>query len=92
MVSSACFGDKLSLCPETRLAAAITHGNVFTHMKHLLWTTFPSLFSVSDNFVRGGAWGPVHRWQRLFDKVAEMNDTLSRTFTWNMPMLLLYPS
>lgn len=65
LVSSACFGDKLSLCLETNLAAAIPYGNVFTHMKHLLWTTFPSLFSVSDNYVRGGPSGPVHRWQRL---------------------------
>lgn len=91
MVSSACFGDKLSLCLETNLAAAITRGNVFTHMKYLLWTTFLSLFvSAITTFVAGS--GVQSTGGSGFDKVAEMNDTLSRTFTWNMPMLLLYLS
>ena len=88
MVSSVCFGDKLSLCLETNLAAAINHGNVFTHMKHLLWTKFPSLLvSAIIIFVAGR--GTQSTGGGGFDKAAETNDTLSQAFTWNMPMLLI---
>ena len=91
LVSSACFGDKLSLCLETNLAAAILHGNVFTHIKHLLWTTFPSLLvSAIIMFVAGRG---VHSTGGSdFDKAAETNNTLSQAITWNVPMLLLYLS
>lgn len=89
VVSGAYFGDKLSpLSGDTNLAAAITRVDIFTHMKHLLWTTLPSLLVAAIvMFVAGrgvdtsGAGG--------IDKVAEMNNTLSRAFTWNVPMLLI---
>ena len=89
VVSGAYFGDKLSpLSGDTNLAAAITHVNVFTHMKHLLWTTFPSLVvSAIVMFVAGR--GVQSTGGSGFDKVAEMNNTLSQAFTWNVVMLLI---
>ena len=89
VVSGAYFGDKLSpLSGDTNLAAAITHVNVFTHMKHLLWTTFPSLLVASIVMFVAGR-GVQSAGGRGFDKVAEMNNTLSQAFTWNVPMLLI---
>ena len=73
---------------DTNLAAAITHVNVFTHMKHLLWTTFPSLLVVAIVMFVAGR-GAQSTGGRSFDKVAEMNNTLSQAFTWNVVMLLI---
>ena len=88
VVSGAYFGDKLSpLSGDTNLAAAITHVNVFTHMKHLLWTTFPSLLVAAIVMFVAGR-GVQSTGGRGFDKVAEMNNTLSQAFTWNVVMLL----
>ena len=43
IVSGAYFGDKLSpLSDTTNLAAAVVGIDVFTHVKHMLWTTVPA--------------------------------------------------
>jgi len=43
IVSGAYFGDKLSpLSDTTNLAAAVVGIDVFTHVKHMLWTTIPA--------------------------------------------------
>lgn len=72
---------------DANLSAVITHVNVFTHMKYLLWTTSLSLLVaaivmfVADRGVQPTGSG--------FDKAAKTNNTLSQAFTWNVPMLLL---
>ena len=81
-------GQVVLLSGDTNLAAAITHVNVFTHMKHLLWTTFPSLLVVAIVMFVAGR-GAQSTGGRSFDKVAEMNNTLSQAFTWNVVMLLI---
>ena len=44
VISGAYFGDKMSpLSDTTNLAPAIAGTDLFTHIKHMLWTTVPSL-------------------------------------------------
>ena len=44
VVSGAYFGDKMSpLSDTTNLAAAVTATDLFTHIRHMIWTTAPSL-------------------------------------------------
>lgn len=44
IVSGAYFGDKMSpLSDTTNLAPAIAGGDLFTHIRHMMWTTFPAI-------------------------------------------------
>ena len=44
IISGAYFGDKMSpLSDTTNLAPAVTGIDIFTHIRHMLWTTAPSL-------------------------------------------------
>lgn len=44
IISGAYFGDKMSpLSDTTNLAPAITGTDLFTHIRHMMWTTMPSL-------------------------------------------------
>ncbi len=44
VVSGSYFGDKLSpLSDTTNLAPAVAGANLYTHIKHMLWTTIPSI-------------------------------------------------
>ena len=44
IVSGAYFGDKLSpLSDTTNLAPAVSGSNLYDHIKHMLWTTIPSI-------------------------------------------------
>jgi NhaC family Na+:H+ antiporter len=44
IISGAYFGDKMSpLSDTTNLAAAMAGTDLFTHIKHMLWTTVPSI-------------------------------------------------
>ena len=44
IISGAYFGDKLSpLSDTTNLAAAMAGADIFTHIRHMLWTTVPSI-------------------------------------------------
>ncbi len=43
IISGAYFGDKMSpLSDTTNLAPTVTGGDLFTHIKHMLWTTIPA--------------------------------------------------
>lgn len=43
IISGAYFGDKMSpLSDTTNLAPTVTGGELFTHIKHMLWTTIPA--------------------------------------------------
>jgi len=45
IISGAYFGDKMSpLSDTTNLAPAVTGTDLFAHIKHMTWTTIPSLF------------------------------------------------
>lgn len=44
IISGAYFGDKISpLSDTTNLAAAMAGTDIFTHIRHMLWTTVPSI-------------------------------------------------
>ncbi|MEE8584942.1 MAG: Na+/H+ antiporter NhaC family protein, partial [Acidobacteriota bacterium] len=44
IISGAYFGDKLSpLSDTTNLAPAMVGTDLFTHIRHMMWTTFPSM-------------------------------------------------
>lgn len=44
IVSGSYFGDKLSpLSDTTNLAPAVSGANLYSHIKHMLWTTLPSI-------------------------------------------------
>ncbi|MFT4670781.1 MAG: NhaC family Na+:H+ antiporter [Pseudohongiellaceae bacterium] len=44
IISGAYFGDKMSpLSDTTNLAPAVAGTNVFTHIRHMMWTTVPSI-------------------------------------------------
>lgn len=89
VVSGAYFGDKLSpLSGDTNLAAAITKVDVFLHMKHLLWTTFPSLIVAAIVMFFAGQ-GVHAQGNGGMEKVTEMTSALSNAFVWNIPVLLI---
>ena len=44
IISGAYFGDKMSpLSDTTNLAPAVAGTDLFTHIRHMIWTTFPSI-------------------------------------------------
>lgn len=52
VICGACFGDKLSpLSDTTNFASGIVNVELFTHIKHLLWTTIPALLLTVLAFV-----------------------------------------
>ncbi len=56
IITGAQFGDKLSpLSDSTNLAAGITGTNLFTHVRHMLWSTIPSFVLAVGCFVVIGA-------------------------------------
>ena len=56
IITGAQFGDKLSpLSDSTNLAAGITGANLFTHVRHMLWSTIPSFVLAVGCFAVIGA-------------------------------------
>ena len=59
VVSGAYFGDKLSpLSDTTNLAPAMVGTDLFTHIRHMLWTTIPSFVIALTLYALIGAFGP----------------------------------
>ncbi|MFT9497586.1 Na+/H+ antiporter NhaC [Anaerosolibacter sp.] len=89
IISGAYFGDKMSpLSDTTNLAPAMAGANLFDHIKHMAFTTGPSLLIA---LVLYGFLGMKYAGQEL--NVAEINtllDALSSQFTIT-PLLLLPP-
>ena len=53
IISGAYFGDKLSpLSDTTNLAPAVTGIDIFTHIRHMIWTTAPSFVLALIGFTR----------------------------------------
>ncbi len=52
IISGAYFGDKMSpLSDTTNLAPAVTGIDIFTHIRHMTWTTVPSFLAALIGFV-----------------------------------------
>jgi NhaC family Na+:H+ antiporter len=86
IISGAYFGDKMSpLSDTTNLAPAVTGIDIFTHIRHMIWTTAPSfvlalLGFVAVGFFASGAQTDVGLQQTLA--------VLDASFTINPFMLL----
>jgi len=87
IVAGAYFGDKLSpLSDTTNIASVATGVNLFTHIRHLMWTTVPAflvsavVYTVFGIQSHGGA---------VPEKVGTILSTLDAAFNWNI--LLLVP-
>ena len=89
IVSGAYFGDKLSpLSDTTNLAAGVAEVPLFTHIRHMLWTTVPSLVVALVIYAvlglgAGGESDP--------EKVTALIQTLQERFNLT-PLLLLAPA
>ena len=58
VVSGAYFGDKMSpLSDTTNLAPAVAGSNLFDHVKHMIWTTGPSLIIALTAYLIMGFFG-----------------------------------
>jgi NhaC family Na+:H+ antiporter len=91
IVSGAYFGDKLSpLSDTTNLAPAVAGSDLFSHIRHMLWTTIPSLLLALLLFVLIGfnANGVAN-----VDKIDQISRDLQQHFDISllhlMPMLVL---
>ena len=60
IISGAYFGDKMSpLSDTTNLAPAMSGTNLFVHIRHMAWTTTPSLVLALGMFAVAGAFAPA---------------------------------
>lgn len=88
IVSGAYFGDKLSpLSDTTNLAAGVAGVPLFTHIRHMLWTTLPSLLIALAIYAvlgmkTGGESNP--------ENVTALAESLRENFNLT-PLLLLAP-
>ncbi len=70
IISGAYFGDKLSpLSDTTNLAPAMAGTDLFTHIRHMLWTTVPSLAIALTLFSVIGFWQQGHGAAGSLDEV-----------------------
>ena len=87
ILSGAYFGDKLSpLSDTTNLAPAMAGGELFDHIKYMLWTTIPTYIITLIVFVILGLNIEV----TTLDQTQEMLQQLKRTFDIS-PWLFLVP-
>jgi len=86
VISGAYFGDKMSpLSDTTNLAPAVTGTDLFSHIKHMTWTTFPSLFIAMIIFMFLGFGVEV---SGDSSSVMALQNTIEEIFHPNLFMLL----
>lgn len=86
IVSGAYFGDKMSpLSDTTNLAPAVTGGDLFSHIRHMLWTTVPAYVITAIIFTMIGLQynGSVNA-----ESVAQMTTYLSENFSLGLIPLI----
>jgi NhaC family Na+:H+ antiporter len=79
IISGAYFGDKMSpLSDTTNLAPAVAGTDLFTHIRHMAWTSFPSfIFSIVVFVILGLTESATAEATRI----AELSDGLTSKFT-----------
>jgi len=88
IISGAYFGDKMSpLSDTTNLAPAVSGGELFSHIRHMVWTTGPTIVISLLVFLIAGFFGSGEASQQ---EVEALLTGLSSKF-WISPMLLLVP-
>jgi NhaC family Na+:H+ antiporter len=86
IVSGAYFGDKISpLSDTTNLAPAVAGTDLFTHIRHMMWTTIPSLALAIILFAVAGFVLPAPTDAAQLEGIAE---SLSERFAVGPHMLL----
>jgi NhaC family Na+:H+ antiporter len=86
IISGAYFGDKLSpLSDTTNLAPAVTEIDIFTHIRHMTWTTLPSFVFALGAFTAIGLMESTPETQTSLRVTLE---TLDEAFAINPLMLL----
>ena len=89
IISGAYFGDKISpLSDTTNLAAAMAGADIFTHIRHMLWTTVPS---ITISLVLFAILSPSDSDATLYvDQASSLSDALAMKFSIT-PWLFLVP-
>ena len=86
IISGAYFGDKMSpLSDTTNLAPAVTGIDIFTHIRHMVWTTAPSFVFALLVFSLIGLTGSS---EEPADSLAATLDTIDSVFEINVAMLI----
>jgi len=87
IISGAYFGDKMSpLSDTTNLAPAVAGTDLFTHIRHMVWTTVPSIsiallvFLVTGFLFEGGA---------EQSQIDEMQKVISGTFNTSLLLFIV---
>ena len=87
IISGSYFGDKMSpLSDTTNLAPAVAGTDLFTHIRHMVWTTVPSIsiallvFLIAGFFFEGGA-DP--------EQIDQMQAIISDAFNVNLALFLV---
>ena len=90
IISGAYFGDKMSpLSDTTNLAPAMAGTTIFEHVKHMIYTTGPSLLIA---LVLYGIIGMRYAGKELdLNQIALIKDTLQGSFNTLSPVLLIPP-
>ena len=90
IISGAYFGDKMSpLSDTTNLAPAMAGTTLFEHVKHMIYTTGPSLLI---SLVLYGIIGMKYAGKELdLNQIALIKDTLQGSFNTLSPVLLIPP-
>lgn len=87
VVSGAYFGDKMSpLSDSTNLAAAVTGVDLFTHIKHMSYTTFPAFGLALAGFA-GLGWFSEHHAVSP-DSIAQIQQAIAGSFDLSLVLLL----
>ena len=86
IISGAYFGDKMSaLSDTTNLAPAVAGTDLFTHIRHMVWTTGPSMALALVLFAAAGLVAPA---PAATDELALMLTALEQQFTIGPHLLL----
>lgn len=87
VISGAYFGDKLSpLSDTTNLAPAVAGTELFTHVRHLLYTTIPAFTLAVAGFLILGLYYQVAEYDQSL--VAEALATIERSFSIGLHTLI----
>ncbi|WP_285163981.1 Na+/H+ antiporter NhaC [Shewanella goraebulensis] len=91
IISGAYFGDKMSpLSDTTNLAPAVAGSNIFSHIKHMTWTTVPSIIIALIVFIFLGLSADVSSFNsQLGDTLTLLEETYQPGLHLLLPLLVV---
>ena len=91
IISGAYFGDKMSpLSDTTNLAPAVAGSNIFSHIKHMTWTTVPSIIIALIVFIFLGLSADVSSFNsQLGDTLTLLESTYQPGLHLLLPLLVV---